>query len=49
VDDMGIEVGSEVVCAVKATNVVVEVPAGTMSRTADESLPGPGGTRAQGR
>ncbi len=27
VDDMGIAVGSEVVCAVKATNVVVEVPA----------------------
>ena len=49
VDDMGIEVGSEVVCAVKATNVVVEVPAGTTSRAADETGPEPGGTRAQGR
>jgi molybdopterin-binding protein len=49
VDDMGIEVGSEVVCAVKATNVVVEVPAGATSRAAEETAPGPGGTRALGR
>ncbi len=34
VDDMGIVVGSEVVCAVKATNVVVEVPAGAVGRPA---------------
>ncbi|HET8567761.1 MAG TPA: TOBE domain-containing protein [Candidatus Limnocylindria bacterium] len=27
VDDMGIAVGDEVVCSVKATNVIVEVPA----------------------
>jgi molybdopterin-binding protein len=28
VDDLGIEVGSEAVCVVKATQVIVEIPAG---------------------
>jgi molybdopterin-binding protein len=37
VDDLGLEVGSEVVCAVKATNVVVEIPAGATTRSTDES------------
>jgi molybdopterin-binding protein len=41
VDDMGITVGSEVVCAVKATNVVVEVPAGSVSRISVEGAPEP--------
>ncbi len=46
VDDMGIEVGSEVVCAVKATNVVVEVPAGAVTKPPadDHGGPGRGGT-----
>jgi molybdopterin-binding protein len=39
VDDLGLVVGSEVVCAVKATNVVVEVPAGAGTRTGDEDGP----------
>ena len=33
IDDMGIEVGSEAVCVVKATNVIVEVPASRESRS----------------
>lgn len=43
VDDMGIAVGSEVVCAVKATNVVVEVPAGPAPRASRDGEPGPDG------
>lgn len=49
VDDLGIAVGSEVVCAVKATNVVVEVPAGTASRVPGENVPEAGATRASER
>jgi molybdopterin-binding protein len=33
VDDMGLAVGDEAVCVVKATNVIVEVPAGGPSRS----------------
>jgi molybdopterin-binding protein len=32
VDDMGLRVGDEAVCVVKATNVIVEVPAGREER-----------------
>ena len=32
VDDLGLEVGQEAVCVVKATNVMVEVPLGRESR-----------------
>jgi molybdopterin-binding protein len=32
VDDMGLRVGDEAVCVVKATNVIVEVPAGGEER-----------------
>ena len=49
VDDMGIGVGSEVVCAVKATNVVVEVPAGTAPKISGEGVPEARGTRFSGR
>jgi molybdopterin-binding protein len=33
VDDLKLKVGDEVVCLVKATNVIVEVPAGTKRRS----------------
>lgn len=33
VDDIGLRVGDEAVCVVKATNVIVEVPSGTGSRS----------------
>jgi molybdopterin-binding protein len=33
VDEMGLRVGDEAVCVVKATNVVVEVPSGREGRT----------------
>ncbi len=49
VDDIGIEVGSEVVCAVKATNVVVEVPAGAAMRQPADDHGGPGGGGAPER
>jgi molybdopterin-binding protein len=32
VDDLGLEVGDEAVCVVKATNVIVEIPAGARER-----------------
>lgn len=32
VDDMGLRVGDEAVCVVKATNVIVEVPSGRENR-----------------
>jgi molybdopterin-binding protein len=32
VDELGLRVGDEAICAVKATNVVVEVPSGAESR-----------------
>ncbi len=32
VDDMGLKVGDEAVCVVKATNVIVEIPSAKESR-----------------
>jgi len=32
IDDLGLEVGQEAVCVVKATNVIVEIPSGRESR-----------------
>ena len=33
VDELGLQVGDEAVCVVKATNVVVEVPVGREARS----------------
>ena len=33
VDEMGLQVGDEAVCVVKATNVIVEIPSGRETRT----------------
>jgi molybdopterin-binding protein len=33
VDELGLQVGDDAVCIVKATNVIVEVPAGRRRRT----------------
>ena len=33
VDDLGLEVGQEAVCVVKATNVIVEIPSGKESHS----------------
>jgi molybdopterin-binding protein len=33
IDDLGLEVGMEAVCVVKATNVIVEIPSGGGSRS----------------
>ena len=35
VDDLGLRIGDEAVCVVKATNVIVEIPAGRPARVAD--------------
>lgn len=35
VDDLGLRIGDEAVCVVKATNVIVEIPAGRPTRAAE--------------
>ena len=36
VDDLGLRIGDEAVCVVKATNVIVEIPAGRAARSASD-------------
>jgi molybdopterin-binding protein len=39
VDDLGLRIGDEAVCVVKATNVIVEIPAGRPHRASEAGSP----------